>query len=74
MGSRAVGAGLDLSIVLAAGDGRLHKAVGVGPRVHVIEELQIFSPGQPVQNLLLDPDRVRAGGRAWTVWGLGHPS
>ncbi|KAM8783131.1 semaphorin-4B [Rhynchonycteris naso] len=44
-------------LFLGTGDGRLHKAVGVGPRVHIIEELQIFSPGQPVQNLLLDPDR-----------------
>lgn len=41
-----------------AGDGWLHKAVSVGSSVHIIEELQIFSPGQPVQNLLLDPDRV----------------
>ncbi|XP_036133944.1 semaphorin-4B isoform X2 [Molossus molossus] len=44
-------------LFLGTGDGRLHKAVSVGPRVHIIEELQIFSPGQPVQNLLLDPDR-----------------
>jgi hypothetical protein len=26
--------------------------------VHIIEELQIFSPEQPVQNLLLDGHRV----------------
>lgn len=44
-------------LFLGTGDGRLHKAVSVGPKVHIIEELQIFSPGQPVQNLLLDPDR-----------------
>ncbi|XP_054433572.1 semaphorin-4B [Pteronotus mesoamericanus] len=44
-------------LFLGTGDGRLHKAVGVGPRMHIIEELQIFSPGQPVQNLLLDPGR-----------------
>ncbi|XP_058398453.1 semaphorin-4B isoform X5 [Diceros bicornis minor] len=44
-------------LFLGTGDGRLHKAVGVGPRMHIIEELQIFSPGQPVQNLLLDTDR-----------------
>ncbi|XP_037688981.1 semaphorin-4B isoform X2 [Choloepus didactylus] len=41
-------------LFLGTGDGRLHKAVGVGPRMHIIEELQIFPPGQPVQNLLLD--------------------
>ncbi|XP_077630496.1 semaphorin-4B [Crocuta crocuta] len=44
-------------LFLGTGDGRLHKAVGLGPRVHIIEELQIFSPGQPVQNLLLDAAR-----------------
>ncbi|XP_036909488.1 semaphorin-4B isoform X1 [Sturnira hondurensis] len=44
-------------LFLGTGDGRLHKAVSVGSRVHVIEELQIFAPGQPVQNLLLDPGR-----------------
>lgn len=52
------GSAQGLSTVLAAEDGRLHKAVDVGSSVHVIEELQIFLPGQPVQNLLLDPNRV----------------
>ncbi|KAM5291794.1 semaphorin-4B [Ctenodactylus gundi] len=41
-------------LFLGTGDGRLHKAVGVGQRVHIIEEVQIFPSGQPVQNLLLD--------------------
>ncbi|XP_012669026.1 semaphorin-4B [Otolemur garnettii] len=40
-----------------SGDGRLHKAVSLGRKVHIIEELQIFSPGEPVQNLLLDTHR-----------------
>ncbi|XP_034880037.1 semaphorin-4B isoform X1 [Mirounga leonina] len=44
-------------LFLGTGDGRLHKAVAVGSRVHIIEELQIFPPGQPVQNLLLDATR-----------------
>nr|XP_020032985.1 semaphorin-4B isoform X2 [Castor canadensis] len=44
-------------LFLGTGDGRLHKAVSVGSRVHIIEELQIFSPEQPVQNLLLDGHR-----------------
>ncbi|XP_059035957.1 semaphorin-4B [Mustela lutreola] len=44
-------------LFLGTGDGRLHKAVSVGSRVHIIEELQIFPHGQPVQNLLLDADR-----------------
>uniref|UniRef100_A0A8C0CD21 Semaphorin-4B n=1 Tax=Balaenoptera musculus TaxID=9771 RepID=A0A8C0CD21_BALMU len=41
-------------LFLGTSDGWLHKAVSVGPGVHIIEELQIFSSGQPVQNLLLD--------------------
>lgn len=57
LGGRGCGA-VGLSAVRVPGDGRLHKAVGVGPRVHIVEELQIFSPGQPVQNLLLDASRV----------------
>ncbi|XP_027775654.2 semaphorin-4B [Marmota flaviventris] len=44
-------------LFLGTGDGWLHKAVDVGSRVHIIEELQIFSSGQPVQNLLLDSHR-----------------
>nr|XP_048290859.1 semaphorin-4B isoform X1 [Myodes glareolus] len=41
-------------LFLGTGDGRLHKAVTLGSRVHIIEELQVFPQGQPVQNLLLD--------------------
>ncbi|XP_021564204.1 semaphorin-4B [Carlito syrichta] len=44
-------------LFLGTRDGRLHKAVSVGNRAHVIEELQIFPSGQPVQNLLLDTHR-----------------
>nr|XP_045002088.1 semaphorin-4B [Jaculus jaculus] len=44
-------------LFLGTGDGRLHKAVEVGSTVHIIEELQIFPPGQPVGNLLLDSHR-----------------
>ncbi|XP_053768797.1 semaphorin-4B isoform X2 [Desmodus rotundus] len=44
-------------LFLGTGDGWLHKAVNVGPRMHIIEELQLFALGQPVQNLLLDPGR-----------------
>ncbi|KAM6202403.1 semaphorin-4B [Rhynchocyon petersi] len=44
-------------LFLGTGDGRLHKAVNVSSGVHIIEELQIFPPGQPVQNLLLDANR-----------------
>lgn len=53
-----------LSPVHSPGDGWLHKAVDVGSKVHIIEELQIFSSGQPVQNLLLDSHRVSGCGRS----------
>lgn len=42
----------------------------MGPKVHIIEELQIFSPGQPVQNLLLDPDRVSGQQSLDSVFGV----
>nr|XP_056721983.1 semaphorin-4B [Euleptes europaea] len=42
-------------LFLGAGDGRLHKAVVMGRRVHLIEEVQLFPAGQPVLKLLLDP-------------------
>lgn len=44
--------------------------MSVGPKVHIIEELQIFSPGQPVQNLLLDPDRVSGQKSLDSVFGV----
>ncbi|XP_006867193.1 PREDICTED: semaphorin-4B [Chrysochloris asiatica] len=44
-------------LFLGTSDGRLHKAVSMGSRVHIIEELQVFPSGQPVQNLLLDTNR-----------------
>lgn len=59
---------MGLSAVRVPGDGRLHKAVDVGSRVHIIEELQIFPPGQPVQSLLLDTGKVSGRSpreRAW---------
>lgn len=51
------------------GDGRLHKAVTLGSRVHIIEELQVFPQGQPVQNLLLDSHGVSG---PWTELGRFH--
>lgn len=60
--SQAVATALGLMLVLGAGDGRLHKAVRVGAQVHVIEELQVFEPGQPVQTLLLDKHGVSCSG------------
>ncbi|KAM9711109.1 semaphorin-4B [Dama dama] len=44
-------------LFLGSGDGWVHKAVSVGTTMHIIEELQVFPAGQPVQHLLLDADR-----------------
>lgn len=54
-------------LFLGTSDGRLHKAVDVGPTVHIVEEVQVFPPGQPVQNLLLDPN----GGLLYVASHLG---
>ena len=58
-----------------ADDGRLHKAVRVNHRVHIIEEIRLFPAGQPVLQLLLDQDqagaghgRTRAGARGGMLW------
>ncbi|NXA36149.1 SEM4B protein, partial [Eudromia elegans] len=48
-------------LFLGTDDGRLHKAVRVSRKVHIIEELRVFRAGQPVLQLLLDPPQARAG-------------
>ncbi|XP_059570460.1 semaphorin-4B isoform X2 [Alligator mississippiensis] len=42
-------------LFLGTDDGRLHKAVSVSGKVHIIEELRLFPAGEPVLKLLLDP-------------------
>ncbi|XP_063781898.1 semaphorin-4B [Pseudophryne corroboree] len=39
---------------LGTDDGRLHKAVSVNNKVHIIEEIKLFPSADPVQELLLD--------------------
>ncbi|XP_064373853.1 semaphorin-4B [Dromaius novaehollandiae] len=41
-------------LFLGTDDGRLHKAVHVNHKVHIIEEIRLFRAGQPVLHLLLD--------------------
>ncbi|XP_062439634.1 semaphorin-4B, partial [Rhea pennata] len=41
-------------LFLGTDDGRLHKAVRVSHKVHIIEEIRLFRAGQPVLQLLLD--------------------
>ncbi|XP_042329080.1 semaphorin-4B [Sceloporus undulatus] len=42
-------------LFLGTDNGQLHKAVVTGEKVHLIEEIQLFPPGQPILELLLDP-------------------
>ncbi|XP_068131349.1 semaphorin-4B isoform X2 [Hyperolius riggenbachi] len=39
---------------LGTDDGRLHKAVSVNKKVHIIEDIQLFPDSNPVEELLLD--------------------
>ncbi|XP_073160690.1 semaphorin-4B isoform X2 [Lepidochelys kempii] len=41
-------------LFLGTDDGRLHKAVSVNQKVHIIEEIRLFHAGHPVHKLLLD--------------------
>ncbi|XP_074862749.1 semaphorin-4B isoform X2 [Carettochelys insculpta] len=41
-------------LFLGTDDGRLHKAVRVNQKVHIIEEIRLFHAGHPVLKLLLD--------------------
>ncbi|XP_040536276.1 semaphorin-4B isoform X3 [Gallus gallus] len=44
-------------LFLGTDDGRLHKAVRVNHRVHIIEEIRLFPTGQPILQLLLDHEQ-----------------
>lgn len=40
-------------------DGRLHKAINVNNKMHIIEEMVLFRDSQPVQNIELDTEKVK---------------
>ncbi|CAM9805418.1 unnamed protein product [Bubo scandiacus] len=40
-------------LFIGTGDGWVHKALNLGSRVHLVEELQVFEPAQPVESLVL---------------------
>uniref|UniRef100_A0A8C5SS05 Semaphorin 4A n=1 Tax=Laticauda laticaudata TaxID=8630 RepID=A0A8C5SS05_LATLA len=48
-------------LFLGTDRGSLHKAVVVGRKAHIIEEVQLFERPEPVQNLLLVPEKVSLG-------------
>ena len=39
-------------------DGRLHKAINVNNKMHIIEEMVLFSEPQPVQHMELNSEKV----------------
>lgn len=39
-------------------DGRLHKAINVNKKMHIIEEMVLFRDSQPVQHIELDTEKV----------------
>lgn len=47
---------------LPAGDGWVHKALDLGSRIHLVEELQVFEPAQPVESLVLAGTKVSMAG------------
>ncbi|XP_077373762.1 sema domain, immunoglobulin domain (Ig), transmembrane domain (TM) and short cytoplasmic domain, (semaphorin) 4Ba [Festucalex cinctus] len=44
-------------LFIGTDDGRLHKALSVKNKMHVIEELLLFRDSQPVQNIQLDSEK-----------------
>uniref|UniRef100_A0A8C0BLG1 Semaphorin 4C n=1 Tax=Buteo japonicus TaxID=224669 RepID=A0A8C0BLG1_9AVES len=54
-------------LFIGTGDGWVHKALNLGTRVHLVEELQVFEPAQPVESLVL------AGRKVSGATGKGVP-
>ncbi|KAM4038027.1 semaphorin-4B isoform 2-T2 [Anomaloglossus baeobatrachus] len=56
-------------LFLGTDDGRLHKAVNVNKKVHIIEEIKLFPTADPVQELLIDHSKnlVYASSRSMVV-------
>ncbi|XP_063304991.1 semaphorin-4B [Pelobates fuscus] len=56
-------------IFLGTDDGRLHKAVSVGGKEHIIEEIKLFKNSQPVEELLIDHNKglIYASSRSMVV-------
>uniref|UniRef100_A0A493SST8 Semaphorin 4C n=1 Tax=Anas platyrhynchos platyrhynchos TaxID=8840 RepID=A0A493SST8_ANAPP len=53
-------------LFIGTGDGWVHKALNLGAHVHLVEELQVFEPAQPVESLVLAGRKVSgAAGRGW---------
>ncbi|TNN50229.1 Semaphorin-4B [Liparis tanakae] len=44
-------------LFIGTDDGKLHKAINVNDKMHIIEEMVLFPEPQPVQHIELDPQR-----------------
>lgn len=51
---------LNLILIVLPDDGRLHKAINVKDKMHIIEEMVLFRDSQPVQHIELDTEKVRS--------------
>lgn len=52
-----------------ADDGRLHKAINVNNKMHIIEEIMLFTDPQPVQHIELDSEKVQYRERNLFIFG-----
>lgn len=57
--SLSVTVNLILSSTFLIDDGRLHKAINVNEKMHIIEEMVLFRDCQPVQHIELDTEKVQ---------------
>ncbi|KAI1230107.1 hypothetical protein IHE44_0010499 [Lamprotornis superbus] len=55
-------------LFIGTGDGWVHKALDLGSRIHLVEELQVFEPAQPVESLVLAGTKVSVAGVAVALW------
>lgn len=48
-----------MHVDVSTDDGWMHKAVQLGDRVHIIEEIQLFRESQPINNLIISQKQVQ---------------
>uniref|UniRef100_A0A3Q3IY19 Sema domain-containing protein n=1 Tax=Monopterus albus TaxID=43700 RepID=A0A3Q3IY19_MONAL len=46
------------NVLFIGTDGRLHKAININSKMHIIEELVLFRDSQPVQHIVLDTEKL----------------
>lgn len=49
--------------VFFSDDGRLHKAININNKMHIIEEMVVLRDSQPVQHIELDSEKVQSSAR-----------